>query len=199
MVIMKKWADYFAAGTAVMLMILCQCSSTNSAKTVYIKTVNIEKLAFSNGEISGWNVDTTGTSESNPYSLFRASDSMEMFNRFDGGAIKYLHGAPGFSSFLMQNMVDSSKTLTVFIVDYTNSSNASTLFNVTKTSWFMTTTLAGFSTSIAISDTSHESDVWACAHFSRFYVELHFLGFSDRTESVSSAEVFLDTLKARID
>jgi len=177
-------------------LFLCQKNPASTADTP--SATPIANLALQNGQLSGWDVDTGGSAS---YLLFLVKDSLSLFNEIDGGATEYQHTVPGFSKFLVQKMMDSSMSLTIYIVDYSNSSNSAAMFDYTKSRWLLGSdadTLSNYSPSVAIGELSHVPDIYACAHFKQFYIELRFSGFSDHSMSKQEAIRFLDNYKEKI-
>jgi hypothetical protein len=175
---------------------LCQKNPASTAETP--SSTPLADLALANGEISGWNADTGAA---RAYRLFLMKDSLALFSEIDGGATEYEHQVPGYSKFLVQNMTDSIKTLTIYVIDYSNSSNSAEMFNYTKTRWLLGSdpdTLSNYAPSVAIGELSHSPDIYVCAHFKQFYIELRFSGFSDHSASKQEAIRFLDNYKLKI-
>jgi hypothetical protein len=175
---------------------LCQKNPASTAETP--SSTPLADLALANGEISGWNADTGAA---RAYRLFLMKDSLALFSEIDGGATEYEHQVPGYSKFLVQNMTDSIKTLTIYVIDYSNSSNSAEMFNYTKTRWSLGSdldTLSNYAASAAIGELSHGPDIYVCAHLKQFYIELRFAGFSDHSLSKQEAIRFLDNYKAKI-
>gem|GEM_PF-5905578 len=174
-------------------MCLCRCSPTNSAPAQ-----SIQSVAFADDEIPGWSVDPSDTSGFGRYRLIQGADTQAMFNLIDGGATEYLTRAPGFSSFLREEMVDSARFLTLYIVDYSSSANAATMFDFVKSTWADTEALSGFLPSVAMSDTSRDANIYACAHFGRFFLEFRFEGYAERAGSIRDATAFLAAAEKKI-
>jgi hypothetical protein len=171
----------------------------NPASTAYTPSATpIANLALLNGEIPGWNADTGGPGS---YLLFLVKDSLALFGEIDGGATEYQHTVSGYSKFLVQKMMDSSMSLTIYVVDYSNSLNSAEMFNYTKAKWLLGSdpdTLSNYAPSVAIGELSHSPDIYVCAHLKQFYIELRFSGFSDHSLSKQEAIRFLDRYKAKI-
>ena len=158
----------------------------------------IADLALPNGEIPGWNAETGG---SGSYLLFLVNDSAALFSEIDGGATEYQHTVAGYSRFLVQYMADSSTTVTIYIIDYTNSSTSAAMFNYTKSRWLLGSdadTLSNYAPSVAIGELSHSPDSYVCAHLKQYYIELRFSGFTDHSRAKQEAVRFLDDYKAKI-
>jgi hypothetical protein len=177
-------------------LFLCQKNPASTADTP--SATPIANLALQNGQLSGWDADTGG---SGGYTLFLEKDSLALFSEIDGGATEYQHTVSGYSKFLVQKMMDSSMTLTIYIIDYSNSANSAGMFDYTKTRWALGSdfdTLSKYAASVAIGELSHSPDIWVCAHFKQFYIELRFSGFSDHSLAKQEAVRFLDDYKAKI-
>ena len=199
---MKKALASFLMVSTISCVLLCQKSPTSTGDSP--SATVITSLAMVNGEIAGWNVDTTGMSDpsdtagSGNYRLLYMKDSMTLFSKIDGGATEYEHQVSGYSGFLLQNMYNSSQSFTIYIINYSNSSNAAGMFNYKKSGLTDPTSIGSYSQTVAIADTSHSTDVWAYAHFKQYYIELRSLGATDQSISKQAAIGFLADCQAKI-
>jgi hypothetical protein len=199
---MKKAFASFLMVSTISCVLLCQKSPTSTGDSP--SATVITSLALVNGEITGWNVDTTGMSDpsdttgSGNYRLLYMKDSITLMGKIDGGATEYEHQVSGYSGFLLQYMYNSSQSLTIYMVNYSNSSNAAGMFNYKKTGLMDMISIGSYSQTTAIADTTHITDIWAYAHFKQYYIELRFLGFTDQAGSKQAAISFLNDFQAKI-
>lgn len=199
---MKKLLFFLFMVSAVAGILFCQKNPVNTEESP--SSVPITGLALTDGALSGWDVDTVNMSDpvdttgSGHYRLFHMKDSMALFNFIDGGATAYEHQVAGYSAFIVQHMKDSSITLEIYMVDYTNCSNAAAMYNFKKSQLMDPMTIGNYAQTAAIADTSHGYDIYAYAHFRQYYIELRFLGFDSQSISAQEAVRFLDHFKAII-
>lgn len=199
---MGRFFVFLLSALVISCVLLCQKSPTNSGDAP--SPTVITSLALVNGEITGWNVDTTGMSDpldttgSGNYRLFYMKDSNDLSFKIDGGAEEYLHKVSGFSGLLDQEMYNSSQSFKIYVINYSNSSNAAGMFNYKKSGLMDPVSIGSYSQTVAIADTSHSTDVWAYAHFKQYYIELRSRGATDQSVSKQTAISFLADYQAKI-
>jgi hypothetical protein len=165
---------------------------------ILIFYVPVSKLKPANNEISGW-------------SFVQAADSFTLwtpenfYDDVDGGAGIYLdkgmievadiHMVGPVGSGGVQNVIASHS----FIMDFGNDSNALNIYTYKKTTYSAETfDLPGYAvtTAFGINDLG---GITVMAHIKNIYFELTFSGFSDQSQALSAAQLFLNFFKAKIE
>jgi hypothetical protein len=152
-------------------------------------TQGLNSLKLQSDEASGW-VES---------SLFDFNVSTCTKNTgLNGGATKYIE--KGLVEGFKQTFSISSFNFILIVIDFGNSANANAMFNKMYTEEvYDKLTIDGFSENEAIIDNSPLNGVDAYTHFGKFYFELHFTGYSNKTDAKNTAASFIELFGNKVD
>lgn len=157
----------------------------------------VEDLRITTSDIQGWSDTTQGSFDGD--SVFIGDLLCGAGNPIDGACIPYtnrnvretliqLLTAPGTPYPLL---------LDAYAMDFGTAEGARVMFEDKKTELSATESMAGYADTVVVV----KVEPYGCivlAHFSKFYIELHFANYAQATESVDDAKMFMDIYYRKI-
>ncbi|HON10193.1 MAG TPA: hypothetical protein PLE24_04940 [Chitinispirillaceae bacterium] len=173
--------------SAIILLFLASCKFVvddgGSGKGVYA-------LRLAPGDISSWSEDQVGG-----YTEFTAS-TLDGPGGINGGAPYYTD--EGMVEGFNQNLSNGSKKACIFVWDFGTAKNASKMYTKKDGDNINKIGASGYSPSVARLDDSPSSGVVAYAHFGKYYIEISFTEFSDKSDARSTAVSFIEVFETKI-
>lgn len=149
----------------------------------------VNALRLANSDVSPW---TENASEG-----FRAFKASNMFALINGGAQTYID--KGMVAGFEQNMAGGGeKTAKLLVLDFGTEASASAIYAYKANENGEKLAAGTFPEAIAQLDNSAMSGVTALAHFGKYYLELSFTGYSDKSESRTTATSFVEVFEEKI-
>lgn len=174
-------------------MTFFSCKKTNSPE----EAITVSNLTVNSGEISGW-----ANTKSGVYYSVDSWASPTGGGR-DGGAYHYTVD-PGLTltAVLDETMAGpSGASVTIYVVDYSNESNAAAMFNYQKNYGSYVSSpeslAPNYTDAVAVGNNASDG-IAVCAHFKQFYLEMWFTGYSDFSLSKTDALSFLLWFETKI-
>lgn len=148
----------------------------------------VNALRLVNGEVSPWIENNE-----EEFIEFKAST---MFSLINGGAQIYVnHGVvEGFQ----QTMAIDEKLAFLMVMNFGTTSNASEMYVFTDAANDEKSAVGNYNLSVAELDNSPMNGVIAIAHFGKYYMELSFSGYNDKSEAQATAASFIEVFESKI-
>lgn len=148
----------------------------------------VNALRLVNGEVSPW---TENNEEG--FIEFKAST---MFSLINGGAQSYVD--KGVVAGFQQRMAVDSKYADLLVMDYGTEAKASEMYAWADAANDEKSAVGNYNLSVAELDNSPMSGVIAIAHFGKYYMELSFSGYNDKSEAQATAASFIEVFESKI-
>lgn len=180
---MKKSIVFVTVCLSVILFMSCKLVEDSGESSQ-----GVNALRLSSGDISPWAEDNSGG-----FITFTASNMQKLVN---GGAPQYVE--KGLVAGFEQRMSNGSKTAKLLILDFGTEANAVSMYTKTDNENSDKTASGTYPQTVAQLDNSAMSGVTAIAHFGKYYMELAFTNYSDKSESRTTANSFVEVFEAKI-
>lgn len=149
----------------------------------------VNALRLANSDVSPW---TENASEG-----FKAFKASNMFALINGGAQNYID--KGMVAGFQQNMAGGGeKTAKLLVLDFGTEASASAMYSYTDNANEDKLNAGDYPQTVAQLDNSPSSGVVAIAHFGKYYMELSFTGYNDKSESRITAASFVEVFEEKI-
>ena len=152
----------------------------------------VRQLRLFNGDVSGWIEATTADS-------FNIYTGTELENPLDGGADAYTN--MGMIQAFIQDMVGPNpEGLVIYAMDFGSNDAAVAMYKQEQAQWGATSLPVGSypsATAFAVV-VSGGTGVTVYANFDKFYLQLMLTGFSNQTDAMSKAYMFLHLFYLRV-
>jgi len=181
-------------GIAIVMGVLClsACGPWLVESVTDNGTVTtVSQLRLFNGDISGW-VESSNADSFNIYT------GTELENPLDGGADVYT-GMGMIQAFIQDVEGPSPQRLIVYAMDFGSPAAATQMFAQEQGQMGATSIpIRGYDVATAFATSvSGGTGVTVYAHFDKFYLQLMLTGFSNQTDAMSKAYMFLHLFNLR--
>lgn len=152
------------------------------------KVRDIYSLKIGSGEISPW-AETEYIPCESPEAF--------MASRVNGYVVEHQNRGL-IEGFIQDLAAGSERSATILAMDFGSSAKATDMYNYKKSEPGNNMPLSGISESIAIVNNNASDGCSVFFHFDRFYFEISFWGYSDKTEALKDAKTFVQHFQSRI-
>lgn len=185
---MLKTVSTCLGSIAIILLVCVSCKLVRDDGNA---SQGVNALRLGSVDVSPWREEPN-----DGFLVFKASN---MFDLINGGAQMYVN--KGMIAGFQQDMsISGEKSARFLVLDYATEDKAIEMYNYSDASNGDKLNAGNeFPLSVAQLDGSPLGGVIAIAHFGKFYMELTFTGFSDKSEAVKTAVSFIEVFEQKID
>jgi hypothetical protein len=148
----------------------------------------VNALRLANSDVSPWTeISVDGFKD------FKANNMVKEIN---GGAQTYVD--KGMVAGFKQYMTGGGKSAELLVLDFGTEASTSAMYSYTDNANEDKSDAGGYPLTVAQLDNSPMSGVVAIAHFGKYYMELSFTGYNDKSEARSTAASFVEVFEEKI-
>ncbi len=182
---MRKNVTFVAVVLSVILSGIWSCKLVEDSGE---SSQGVNALRLASGDISSWAEDQSGG-----FISFTASNMQQLVN---GGAPQYVE--KGLVAGFEQRMSNGSKAVKLLILDFGTEANAVAMYTKKDSENSDKSDVGTYPQSVAQLDNSAMDGVTAIAHFGKYFMELAFTGYTDKSESRATAKSFVEVFEVNI-